>query len=381
LRRILFAVALLVPATLNADTLTLAWDPVFDSAVAGYRVYVGTASGTYTQVFDAGSDTTFSFTQAVPGTRYYFAVASYADGPVIGAPSIEVSGYSNRYPTIQNPGNLSSTVGSSVTRQLVGSDPDGRPVSYLTSGLPPGLILTTSTGLINGIPTTAGTFPVIANVSDGILATTTSFAWTVTTTPAPAPAPSDGGPPTVSITAPVGASFYETKLATLTLAGTAKDDTKVASVTWANNRGTSGTATGTTSWSAKLTLQAGPNMVTVRAKDSVGNIGSSTANLIYVVPPVQVSPVGDTKTVHPNFVWKAAPAASKYVVKIITAKLVTLTYTVTAEDVGCATTTTTCTFVLPVSLPLGASSWQVEPIVVTDLGAWSSKLAFKILSP
>ena len=60
----------------------------------------------------------------------------------------------------------------------------------------------------------------------------------------------DAKAPTVTITAPTSASTMTATTSTITLAGTATDDAAVASVTWTNNLGGSGTATGTTNWSA-----------------------------------------------------------------------------------------------------------------------------------
>jgi hypothetical protein len=74
----------------HAGTLTVAWDPSPDPTVMGYRVYVGTASGAYTETYDVGNVTTFSY-NAAEGTPYYFAVAAYAPGPVVGPRSSEVS--------------------------------------------------------------------------------------------------------------------------------------------------------------------------------------------------------------------------------------------------------------------------------------------------
>lgn len=171
----------LTPTALFADTLTLAWDPVYDASVDGYRVYVGTSSGYYSAFYDISTTTTFTFLQASPGVKYYFAVASYGNG-AFSAPSSEVSGYSNQYPTLQTPSDRTTTKGKATTLQLVGSDPDGNPVSYSTSGLPPGLLLTWSTGFISGTPTTTGTYTVTAKVSDGVLTKSVSFKWTISST-------------------------------------------------------------------------------------------------------------------------------------------------------------------------------------------------------
>src|SRR5690349_1359527 len=81
----------LVAGSASAESITLAWDSNPEPDVTGYRVFVGLAPGAYTETFDiAGSLTTFTYTSATNGVRYYFAVATQA-GDLIGAPSAEVS--------------------------------------------------------------------------------------------------------------------------------------------------------------------------------------------------------------------------------------------------------------------------------------------------
>jgi ABC-type Fe3+-siderophore transport system permease subunit len=60
-----------------ASSVTLAWDPSSDLGVAGYFVYVGTASGSYSVQLDAGNYTTATVSALVAGYTYYFAVMSY----------------------------------------------------------------------------------------------------------------------------------------------------------------------------------------------------------------------------------------------------------------------------------------------------------------
>src|SRR6185436_10469777 len=77
----------------------------------------------------------------------------------------------------------------------------------------------------------------------------------------------------------------------LALGGTASDAVGVTQVTWTNNRGGSGTATGTTAWSvASVTLQSGVNLLTVTARDAAGNTGSDTLSVTYN-PPDTTLPV------------------------------------------------------------------------------------------
>jgi YVTN family beta-propeller protein len=85
----------------------------------------------------------------------------------------------------------------------------------------------------------------------------------------------DTASPTVAITSPTSAASYTATTGTIALGGTATDNTSVSQVTWSNDRGGSGTATGTATWSvAAVTLQPGTNVITVTARDAAGNVGT-----------------------------------------------------------------------------------------------------------
>src|SRR6185436_10108382 len=131
------AIVLVAADIAVADTISLAWNPNSESTVVGYMVHIGTQSGSLTQHLDAGFSTTYGWTGAVAGQRYCFAVSAYMAGRVEGARSSEVCGYSNAPPTLANPGARSSAQGQATSLQLQGSDPEGRPVSYTASGMPP----------------------------------------------------------------------------------------------------------------------------------------------------------------------------------------------------------------------------------------------------
>ena len=92
--------------------------------------------------------------------------------------------------------------------------------------------------------------------------------------------------PTVTIQQPTTGATYTLAASPLTtLAGICADDLGVSSVTWVNDRGGSGTATGTTSWSvASITLQDGANVLTVTCTDTNSNTGTDV--LTVTVPPV-----------------------------------------------------------------------------------------------
>ena len=178
-----------------ADSITLEWDP--SGETVGYKVHVGVSSGSYTQHYDVGSTTAFTFPTATAGQRYCFAVSAYALSSMVEGPnSAEICGYSNEPPTLVNPGNRTSTVGQAVTLQLVGSDPASQPLTYSATGLPPGLSLMPSTGYISGAGTTAGSYSVTARASDNVLTASQTFTWVMT-----APA-GDTTRPTATISTP-----------------------------------------------------------------------------------------------------------------------------------------------------------------------------------
>ena len=55
------------------------------------------------------------------------------------------------------------------------------------------------------------------------------------------------------------------------ISGTAYDAGGLASVTWVNSLGGSGTAAGTMNWALQVPLQRGLNYITIRATDKAGN--------------------------------------------------------------------------------------------------------------
>lgn len=82
-------------------------------------------------------------------------------------------------PTLAAVGDRSGTIGAATLLQLSAGDPNGDTLRYSATGLPPGMSIDPQTGLISGTPGTAGSFNVVAAVSDGVNSVSTAFTWTI----------------------------------------------------------------------------------------------------------------------------------------------------------------------------------------------------------
>lgn len=385
-RLCLLTIAALMTAQVPAfaETLSLVWDANTDPNVSGYIVYVGSSPNSYSQRLNVGNVTRYDV-NATSGQTYCFAVSSFSRTAGEGDRSPEVCTNSNSRPTISNPGAQTSPVGQALTLALAAVDPEGAPLKFTATGLPAGLTLAANTGIISGTPTTAGTVNTAVMVSDGTLATSVSFSWTVTggtpgvatllrptgliatTTPqlewAPVPTatryrlwvddastnqqmmrdvtPAEAGCTTassvcralsgftllpgnaswsvrasngfgdgpwsgsmdftvpgaqrqaltVSFVTPTSSAAFSTGARTLAVSGLAKADVAVTQVSWANNRGGTGLAQGTSNWAVpSIALQTGTNVITVTARDSSGKTATSALTVTVATAADTVAP-------------------------------------------------------------------------------------------
>jgi len=88
------------PATKSSTTTTvtsagtaatLAWNADTSTGLAGYKVYLGTASGVYGTSINVGNVTSYVMSNLAVGTTYYFVVTAYNISGSESLPSNEVS--------------------------------------------------------------------------------------------------------------------------------------------------------------------------------------------------------------------------------------------------------------------------------------------------
>jgi serine protease len=168
--------------------------------------------------------------------------------------------------TVTNPGSQSSTVGTAVSLQVQATDSaSGQTLTYSATGLPAGLSINSSTGLISGTPTTATTSSVTVTATDGTgAAGSASFSWTVT---------SNGN--TVTVTSPGNQSSTVGTAVSLQIHATdsASGQTLTYSATGLPAGLSINSSTGLISGTPTT---ATTNSVTATATDTTGAAGSAT---------------------------------------------------------------------------------------------------------
>jgi endo-1,4-beta-xylanase len=117
------------------------------------------------------------------GTLNYQIMATESFGGGSGSSSVTVNtggGGGGNTVSVTSPGNQSGTVGTAASVQVHATDSGGAALTYSATGLPAGLSINSSTGLISGTPTAAGTSTVTVTARDSTGASgSTTFTWSV----------------------------------------------------------------------------------------------------------------------------------------------------------------------------------------------------------
>ncbi len=248
------AVSLQIGATDSASGQTLTYSATGLPAGLSINSSTGLISGTPTRAGTSSVTVTATDTTGASGSASF----TWTVNPL------------NNTVTVTNPGNQTSTVGTAVSLQIQATDSaSGQTLTYSATGLPAGLSINSSTGLISGTPTSAGTSSVTVTATDTTGASgSASFTWTVT------PAPLE-----VTTTSLPGATLGSAYSATL--AATGGTPPYLWSVTAGSlPPGLSLSSSGTISGTPAV---AGTYPVTVQAADSASPRQTATARLSVTV--------------------------------------------------------------------------------------------------
>ena len=129
----------------------------------------------------------------------------------------------NLPPTLTNPGTRIGTEGNPVDFPIVGSDPDGDPLTWtITNGLPPGLSIHPMSGWITGTPTVPGTYFVTVRATDPLGEyVSTTFRFVIDPAPTPTTVPvSSTVPPTPTTLPPTPTTVPPTTTTPVTTSAT-----------------------------------------------------------------------------------------------------------------------------------------------------------------
>ena len=178
--------------------------------------------------------------------------------------------------TLYSPGDQSSTDGGVVSLQVISSDGDGSSVTYSASGLPAGLSINSSTGLISGTISsgddTSSPYTVDLSATDGTATATQSITWTVSA-------------PTVTVAVP-GTTFNlpgDTPSVPITASDGNSSDTFTFSATGLPSGLSINSSTGTISGTVGSGAATGsPYSVTITATASSDSI-SGSASFVWIV--------------------------------------------------------------------------------------------------
>jgi hypothetical protein len=222
---------------------------------------IGTSIGVISGTIDAGDST---------GSPYTVTVTA-SDGTFSGTTTFTWT--INPVVAITAPANQSNDEGDTISNVTVtATDADDKTLTYVASGLPAGLSIDSSTGVISGTiganDATGSPYTVTVTASDGTFSGTATFTWTVGSSPS-----------TPDVTTP--ASAVSVSASSYTISGTAASGSLVKVYSDGTVVGSEQLASGDTAFSVTVPLTADSvNDFEVTATDALGSQSAESAELV-----------------------------------------------------------------------------------------------------
>jgi hypothetical protein len=158
------------------------WETAYAKA---FQIQVSNDNSTWATIYSTTTGTGGTQTLNVSGSGRYIRMYGTTRATQYGYSIYEFQVYGSgsgvNTVTVTNPGTQTSTVGTAASLQIRASDSaSGQTLTYSATGLPAGLSINASSGLISGTPTTTGTSTVTVTAKDTTgAAGSASFSWTV----------------------------------------------------------------------------------------------------------------------------------------------------------------------------------------------------------
>jgi len=196
---------------------------------------------------------------------------------LVAGPAVAAGGHHTV--TVTNPGNQVGTLGVAASLQIQATDSvAGQALTYTATGLPAGLSISSSTGLITGTPTTIGMSNVTVTARAGVTGSA-AFTWTISASN------------TVTVTSPGNQAGTVGTAASLQIQAT--DSAAGQTLTYAATGLPAGLSISSTGLITGTPTTVGASTVTVTVTDSTGASGSATFTWTISAPAPQLQVSGN----------------------------------------------------------------------------------------
>jgi F5/8 type C domain/Beta-1,3-glucanase/Putative Ig domain len=253
-------------ATQPVCQVVIHWETAYAKA---FQIQTSNDNSTWTTIYSTTTGTGGTQTLNVSGSGRYIRMYGTVRATQYGYSMYEFQVYAatstGNTVTVTNPGTQTSKAGNAASLQIQASDSvSGQTLTYSAAGLPAGLSVNSSTGLISGTPTTAGTSTVTVTAKDTTGASgSASFSWTV----------SPAGGNTVTVTNP--GSQTSTVGTAVSLQIQASDSASGQTLTYTASGLPAGLSIGPSGLITGTPTTASTSTATVTATDSTGATGSA----------------------------------------------------------------------------------------------------------